>query len=244
MTIQSSERNEAIIRKVKGLLAIANDNKDDEESQSAFIMAQKLMMKHNISSSEISSGSNESAEVLDGKATVHKKLFWWESQLAGIIGKNFRVKYYINSKVLSGDKKKKRAIIFMGFKQDVELAREMYVLAYDALTSYSKQFVEDWYNDNQDVQRHASFTSNVKNSYIRGFLSGMETKFEEQVKEMEQEYGLILLVPKEVNEKYEEMFKGAKSLSVRIPAVGESQAYQKGYNQGNKIDYTKSTIDS
>ncbi|QAW06651.1 DUF2786 domain-containing protein (plasmid) [Bacillus subtilis] len=45
-------RNEAIIKKVKGLLAIANDNKNDEESQSAFLLAQKLMIKHDISVSE------------------------------------------------------------------------------------------------------------------------------------------------------------------------------------------------
>ncbi|RKJ45999.1 DUF2786 domain-containing protein, partial [Butyricicoccus sp. 1XD8-22] len=42
------ERNDSIIKKIRGLLAIANDEKNDEESQTAFILAQKLMIKHNI----------------------------------------------------------------------------------------------------------------------------------------------------------------------------------------------------
>jgi len=41
-------RNESIIKKIKGLLAIADDAKNDEESQSAFLLAQKLMIKHDI----------------------------------------------------------------------------------------------------------------------------------------------------------------------------------------------------
>ncbi len=48
----TSTRNESIIKKIRGLLAIANDNKSDEESQSAFLLAQKLMIKHDISSGE------------------------------------------------------------------------------------------------------------------------------------------------------------------------------------------------
>lgn len=43
-----SEVNNAILKKVKGLLAIANDAGNDNESQSALLMAQRLMLKHGI----------------------------------------------------------------------------------------------------------------------------------------------------------------------------------------------------
>lgn len=37
--------NKDIISKIKGLLKLANDNRNDEEGQSAFILAQRLMLK-------------------------------------------------------------------------------------------------------------------------------------------------------------------------------------------------------
>ena len=83
-------RNKSIITKIRGLLALANDHKDDEECQIAFIMGQKLMLKYDISSSEVE--DNESVrKVAVGQATVHKTLYWWERSLANIITKNFRV---------------------------------------------------------------------------------------------------------------------------------------------------------
>lgn len=91
-------RNDGIIKKIKGLLAIANDNKNDEESQSAFIMAQKLMIKYDISMGEVES-KKESQDIKQGQVTVHKKLFWWERKLAIIISNNFRVKFFYNGSV-------------------------------------------------------------------------------------------------------------------------------------------------
>ncbi|EJT5247915.1 DUF2786 domain-containing protein, partial [Listeria monocytogenes] len=40
--------NEKIIRKVKRLLALAKENKSDEEGQSAFMLAQRLMLENDI----------------------------------------------------------------------------------------------------------------------------------------------------------------------------------------------------
>ncbi len=80
----TSTRNESIIKKIRGLLAIANDNKSDEESQSAFLLAQKLMIKHDISSGEITERCAEQ-EIVKGQATAYKRLFWWERSLARII---------------------------------------------------------------------------------------------------------------------------------------------------------------
>lgn len=42
-----------IIDKVKNLLELAYDAPDDEEGQTALLMAQKLMVKHNLSLSDV-----------------------------------------------------------------------------------------------------------------------------------------------------------------------------------------------
>ncbi|GIN71271.1 hypothetical protein J14TS2_17460 [Bacillus sp. J14TS2] len=233
-------RNDAIINKIKGLLAIASDQQNDEESQSAFIMAQKLMIKYDISSGEIEE-DKESDSVLEGKVTVYKTLYWWERKLARIISENFRVRFFYNNKVLKGESKTKRAITFLGYEKDVQLAKEMYVLAYDVITFYSKVFIENHYKKSSDYRSRRN-TAKLKNSYMRGFLYGLDEKFASQLEEMQQEYGLMVLLPKEVKGTYDEMFKGKKGLSFNIPPIEEIEAYQEGYQDGNRVDYTKSTL--
>lgn len=172
-----SARNESIIKKIKDLLALANDHKNDEESQTAFVLAQRLMIKYDIASSQVK-GQEDAEKVFEGQATVHKTLYWWERQLADIIANNFRVTWYYNSKVLKNESRKKRAIFFMGFESDVALAKEMYVLAYDVLTFYVRNYIDNFYEQNL---KERGLTARLKNSYTRGFLSGLEEKFEEQV---------------------------------------------------------------
>lgn len=236
-----ANRNDSIVEKIKGLLALANDHKNDEECQSAFVMAQKLMIKYDISASDVED-VKDVKNISKGQATAYKTLYWWERQLADIITKNFRVTWYYNNKVLYGESRKKRAIIFMGFESDVALAKEMYVLAYDVLTHYVRNFVDCYYEE-KVINRERAFTTELKNSYTRGFLNGLDEKFKEQVSQMQQEYGLVALVPKEVDEAYDVMFKGKKGLSYRLPLIEEVGAYQEGYRDGNTVDYTKSTLD-
>lgn len=237
-----SNRNESIIKKIRGLLALANDNKSDEESQTAFLMAQKLMVKHDIALSEIADES-EKEEIKDGQATAYKKLFWWERTLARIIAKNFKVEYYYNHKRFSGERNRKTAIIFFGYESDVRLAKEMYVLAYDAVLFYTKRFVDKYYNEEEYTFRTIRQTNDLKNSYMRGFLDGLESKFNEQISQLKEEYGLMVIKPKEVSEAYEELSKTfGKAHKLRIPDIGEFMAYQCGHKEGKNIDYTKSTI--
>lgn len=232
--------NQAIIKKIKGLLAIANDKQDDAESQSAFLLAQKLMTKNNISMSEVDADTLPGQTIENGQVTAHKKLFWWERHLASIMAKNFRVKNYINSKFLKGKTQRKRAIVFLDFENDVHLAKEMYILAYEALLHNTERFVEAWYEESQ-AERLKSLTADIKKSYISGFLFGLEQKFEEQVKDMRQEHGLIVLVPQEVEQRYEEVVTG-KAVPLTFPSIEKLTAFQVGYKDGNQIDYTRRTV--
>ncbi|MEK4448670.1 DUF2786 domain-containing protein [Bacillus sp. FSL M8-0052] len=234
-------RNESIIKKIKGLLAIANDNKNDEESQSAFLLAQKLMMKHDISAGDVTD-TPEKEEITKGQATAYKRLFWWERTLAGIMAKNFKVEFYYSNRVLNGDQRRKSTIVFFGYESDVQLAKEMYVLAYDAIVLYANRFVDDYYKENF-IERSIKKTRDLKNSYITGFLEGLKQKFNEQVSQLKEEYGLMVIKPKEVREAYKELSKTfGKPTKLRIPNIEEFVAYQRGHQDGNTIDYTKSTI--
>ncbi|EEJ0016240.1 DUF2786 domain-containing protein, partial [Listeria innocua] len=70
--------NEKIIRKVKRLLALAKENKSDEEGQSAFMLAQRLMLENDIDAAEIGDNEDVSDFITENNVTIYKRLFWWE----------------------------------------------------------------------------------------------------------------------------------------------------------------------
>lgn len=89
----TNHNNKKIIKKIKGLLAISRDQKNDEESQSAFILAQKLMIQYNIDKNEVEelSVDFENDVIGEESVTIYKRLYWWERQLACIISENFLI---------------------------------------------------------------------------------------------------------------------------------------------------------
>lgn len=238
----TEKRNDKILRKVKRLLALSENNPNEEEAQSAFVMAQRLMIENELSMSEIEVHAGQERTVAKGKVTIHKKLFWWERQLASIMSENFRVKYFLNW-IKNKGSNRKDSIYFMGFESDVKLAKEMYLLSYEAIVHYANKYVDGYYESNEEFLRERAITMSLKNSYMRGFLEGLESKFEEQLAEMKAEgNALMVLVPKVVEEKYEKEITG-KAKGYKIPSIEEVDAYLNGYKDGNHIDYTKSTID-
>lgn len=79
----SLKKNDKVIRKVKGLLALAENNSNMEESQSAFLQAQKMIVKYGINPNDVE--NKQMKDVLTGSVTSYKKLWWWERSLAPVI---------------------------------------------------------------------------------------------------------------------------------------------------------------
>ncbi|EPG1128837.1 DUF2786 domain-containing protein [Listeria monocytogenes] len=231
--------NEKIIRKVKRLLALARENKNDEEGQTAFMFAQRLMLENNIKESELSDDEAAMELIAENNVTIFKKLFWWERSLAGIIANNFRVKsYYRGKKVGSA---KKSAIVFYGLEKYLELAKEMYLLAYEAVVFHSKAYVNDHYKQTNE-KRERYFTEQLKTSYIRGFLDGMDAKFREQISILRNEFEVLILMPQKVEDEFKKYSEGFGTYDLNIPEIESLHACAAGFEQGNSIDFTKSTI--
>ncbi|EOF89257.1 TPA: DUF2786 domain-containing protein [Enterococcus faecium] len=230
-----------IVKKVKGLLAIAKDENKDEESQSAFLMAQRLMIQYDIDKADVLEEGEEAEPIGEESVTVYKKLFWWERTLGQIIAKNFRVKMFYNSKRKNGDQRKKSKVVFYGFGKDLELAKEMYILAYEVLLYHSQKYINRWYED-EGIARERYLTESIKSSYIRGFLGGLEARFEEQVAILTKRYEVMVLIPKEVEESYKDYSKEFGVYNSKIPPVTVGNAYSRGYEEAKKVDFTQKTV--
>lgn len=227
--------NKQIIEKIKGLLKLANDNRSDEEGQSAFALAQRLMLKHKISQLDINDGTQEKESITTQEVTNLKRLYWWEKILSQVIAKNFRVMYYLDTERGIQGKQSKSRLVFYGEAEDVELAKEMYLLAYEALLHHTKNYLKT-------AELFGQRKSDLKKSYIKGFLIGLARKFEEQSDEYQGKYELLSRIPKHVEESYEQYSSTFKNSRVNTPRVTSSSAFNKGVVQGNKMDLTKSTI--
>lgn len=227
--------NDRIIRRVKGLLKLAENNSNTEEAQSAFTQAQEMMVKYGVDPSELDL-TNQTKDILTKAATEYKRLWWWERILASIIADNFRCSWYYSSKRFAGTVQMKRKIIFVGFETDVRLATEMYALARSALLHYTKAYMNNMKSHSRGIPN-----KQIKDAYIRGFIDGLAVKFEEQIKE--QQWGLVIVVPEEVIQKTKEITQGAKTISFSLPSPTSKSHYDQGYKAGAAIDYTKRTID-
>lgn len=220
--------NSKILTKIKNLLALAEDGNNDEESQTALLMAQKLMLKYKISQNELDSSGEQ--KIIIKSLSVYKRIYWWEKVLVKIIAENFRVLFYIQSNRLPHQKSIKRKLVLMGYPEDVELAYAIFHLASEAMKFYSTKYIEETPNL---LETPAS----SRKSYYRGFLDGLEEKYKKQREELvaeNEKYALIIQTPKDVMDKFNQDVNG--HLSFKIEAVNiQADSYLKGFDRGHSI---------
>lgn len=235
-------KKERIIKKVKGLLAIAKDKKNDGESISALLMAQRLMLEYSIDTMDVAEYAEQlnSKDVKIIKVTPYKRFYWFEKSLMSIICENFKVKHYYHS--FDG----KMSLKVVGHEEDASLAIEMYKLSLELVKGHAGEYVnkvfEEVKEQHPNIKRSMLKTSEIKNSYISGFLSGTKEKFKEQKDLLEKNYGLMVMTPNAVVERYDEIMKEGEPLYYKMPAGHNNKAYGQGVEKGRSVDYTKGSI--
>ena len=237
----SDKKYNKILNKVKGLLALARDNENDEEGQSAFVLAQRLMITYNINKTDVDDTELSEEPIGEESVTIYKKLQTWERVLGRIIGENFRVKVFFTKRNVPGSMHRKTCIKFYGLEQDLKLAKEMYLLAYECLVFYTKRYIDKAYDEGK-YQRSQYYTASLKSSYTNGFLEGLDNKFREQLSQLRNEYEVLVLIPKEVETAFKEKSEKFKIVKLELKEPADMGAYVEGLNDGQSVDFTKKTI--
>lgn len=219
------KEKEDVIRKIKKSLALANDKANEQESQTAMLMAQKLMAKHNLSMNDINLNVEIKKETKEGVGIRSGRIAWWQLSLSEIIAKNFRCYSYF----YSGSR-----LVFFGLEQDVAIATEVFKFAVESIKYLASKYVKD-----NHISGYRQRTIAVKNDYILGFLSGLEDRFEEQVNK--EDWGLVLVKDALVEQKYNEMeLKSVKSNPINT--MGDMGAKMQGYEDGKSFDHNKKAL--
>ena len=219
--------NDKILDKIRNLLELAEDGNQDEESQTALLMAQKLMLKHKISQHELDAATSLDV-IVTRSLSVYKTLFWWEKLLARTIADNFRIMLYVQSTRLPHQSKTQRKIVYMGYQSDVDLA-------YHA-GQHLKLVSQDLTSSQKQSQRRA---------YYQGFMDGLAAKYERQRQVMVAEeagYSLVIQVPEEVREAFRAQVQG--HIVFKQPHVTEEGlAYERGYQQAKSMSLEAAQLD-
>ena len=174
---KNNEKIEKVLDKVKKLLALAGNNPSEAEAQAAALRAQELIAKYNLTIAD----DEEKLEMSESsfETGVDKS---WKYSLAAVVEKNFRVKsYWIG----------KRKVVFYGYKQDTEVAREVFQYLFKVCEKNARRECRKSY------QMYGT-ERGVYYSYTRGFIKGIGQKLDEQC------VALMIVTPTEVNDQWEE----------------------------------------
>ena len=190
-----------IISKVQNLLELAYDAPNDEEGQTALLMAQKLMVKHNLSMSDIKT-SQKNDNILETVGHWEYRMVWWKEKLAAILGENFRCKTIRRRLVEKGITQ----MIFFGYDTDAELCTKVYEGALLYLDYRLKRLFPT-------VSK--ARWKDYKKSYLLGFLDGLDQRFKNQTQSSE-EFALMVQVPAEVLEEQARQMGNLKNRTVKV----------------------------
>ncbi|MDR3541974.1 MAG: DUF2786 domain-containing protein [Desulfosporosinus sp.] len=227
-----NNQNQKLLERIQKLFKLAEGNENDHEAQSALLAAQKLMVENGIEQSEIERLSNKQIprEVVHENITNGERLFWWKRSLARIIATNFCCKSYILRSTNDNG-----GLIFLGLKEDVELAETVYTFAKDAIVYGTSRYLADFKKNH----RNQAYTGH-KNDYMTGWLSGLSAQYEEQVKK--NNWGLVLVTDSLVLRAYEDLKLRTVQTSPRYTANNQN-AMLIGYQHGKAFNGISKRID-
>lgn len=200
-----------IIDKIRKLLALAS-SKNENEAQSAMLMAQKLMAIHNIEMSQVDDIIDHNIIEEEADAKRHKTK--WKRNLAKLIASNFRCDTFLRGYGTY-------STIFVGKRENIDICKTVYQ---SAVRFIDKFFSEYW----KKVNRPVSDSISLKNSYALGFIYRLKEKFNEQKIVAEQEgWALVLVKDSDVIEYMEN--KNMKHKVSKSSSKLNSEALTQGY---------------
>lgn len=207
--------------KIQRLLALANDV-NDAESMAALAKAQQLMLEGNITEEEIFQyRQKQSDQIAENKVIYRGKPQKWLYRLASIIAENFRVKYYYD------DTRKEIELHYLGVTSDIQVAEITFQYAKGSISFSSRAFMQQ-----PIIKRKYKRKWKLKQDYIEGYLTALQTIFKKQV--LANGYELALQLPDIVELESQKLglVKG-KDVSYELDnSEASNLAFNNGYQDG------------
>ncbi len=230
--------NDALIQKIRKILSkTAEAGCTEEEANSAFALANKLMMEHNITMMQVKTSGEQSEQVFgEAKADEYGKWTLDISLAAGTVQDFFFVKYIAMPKPGA---RRYNILLFFGTKENAITAKYVYdglISAFDNLwTSY---------------QRKHRRPAKERRTFIRGVTEGFKCKLREERKNLVQEQDLtrgaggteIVLrsVVQQTLERFNKTYPDLKYRKVQMARDSYNpQTRAAGFNAGKNLNISR-----
>ena len=200
---------EKVIEKIKKLLAMTEENGASEnEAMVAALKAQKLMAEYNLTVADI--GDESTSQTIIEESVECGLGDKWKYKLANIVARNFCCKTFIVGK---------RTIVFYGYEKDAKIAADVFKFLFNTGNKLADKCYYEYYKKGEP-------TKGVKNTYLVGFCEGINEVLGKQCT------ALMIVVPKEVKESFDEMSRNWKNVSNSLSMNYDANAYKKGKSDG------------
>lgn len=209
---------EKIKAKIRKLLELSNSD-NINESQLAMSKARELLAKHKLEIKDI----KDSSDVDVNLTNITYRSATWKPRLAKLIAKNFSCDLIIRTELNTNK------LIIVGFKDDVEVCETIILYAIESIETKSKRL-------GRELNKQGKSARGLQSDYANGFEIGLMMLFTEQDRANE-EWGLVMQTPKEVEEKINEM--AGENMNINQKPLKHAGAYREGIKDGKNFDISK-----
>lgn len=209
--------------KIRKLLALA-ESPNEHEAKAALLKARQLMEEHKLTEAELKDVERKEVKNVLTDITCSKRRNPWIVDLSAAIGENYCCRGYRTH----GYGRQTQEIGFVGFEDDVEICVEIFKYAVDCALSGIKQIKRE------NSCYSSKYTKRLSDSFGYGFSRGISEAFEKQQEKNEAGWGLVLVIPKEVEEATQDW--KSEAFQARTAEEISAGAYRVGYYEGKEFD--------
>lgn len=211
--------------KIAGLLNLAGNNPNENEVKAALLKARELMAKHKLRPEDCVKSENTKVvrELVGVSCTAMTNP--WACSLSAVIAEHYCCQAYRNR--VGGQRTV--TIGLVGLEDDFEIAKRIFLYAYDCVISAIKHNIKKDPLDPPGTYRERC------NAYGWGFVSGVSAAFRDQEEE-HKDWGLVLVVPQVVTDSMADM--GKKTTFGKVKN-NHADCMDAGYQEGRKFDPTR-----
>ena len=194
--------------KIRHLLALA-ESPNENEARAALLKARELMARHKLTEAELGEAERQAVR---------------NTLTSAVIGESYCCKGYRTH--TKG--RQTQTIGFIGLEDDVEICVAIFKYAVDCIRAGVKAV------EKECAGYYPWYVRQQRDSYGYGFARGIQTALERQDEEKRDEWGLVLVMPKEVQEASQHL--GKEDFKARTEDTIDHRAYSQGYAQGKEFD--------
>lgn len=215
--------------KIRKLLALA-ESPVEAEAKAALLKARQLMAEHKLTERDCRDAEKQAVRDIRTDITCSKRREPWIIPLSATIGENYCCQGYRKRRY--GEQT--NIVGFIGLEDDVEICVAIFKYAVDCIRAGVKKIKREY-------SGYPAYLSKLIkrecDSYGYGFVLGIQEAFKKQEEENRQEWGLVLVMPKEVKEAAQHL--GHEQFKSRAEESISYDAYRQGYSDGKEFDPTR-----